>query len=485
MPFVPLTDYVPAGSTGAGSSGPNLRPLREFASRARTAAPARPSSPPSTPVDPSAMWRNLAQVGGLGSMATGGLARLLPKDSGAQPALNTVGGIANILAGAGQVGSSLTAERLAPAQRALGATSGLLGATTGAFRLPAVREALPGIGGVLATPISRLVPSLQGMPVGTMPIASAVGAGLNIAQTAMSDLPVAQKALYSLADVIGAGAAPYTFGLSALGAQQFKSDVGTLMSKGLNTGEKLGKIALGHLLPVFGGSVVDALGIFKQKIPHGVRESMDLAQKIAPAASYIAGDIQNASTLDELYDAVLRHQSGSVGGGNPYQMAVNVRAPLSAFDPADVAVPAGFDATKDPYLFPFGSSNSTYPVLRREAALRLLAEDPDRLFGGTTASVQAGVTPAKLADFNTGLGAVVRAQKSVIDNFGPLYQQVRTRENDPSFPVKIADLARAYQPGLDPAALTAAAQASARGRRAAWLEETRLRDLDAGGPASP
>lgn len=478
MALVSLADYAPTGAAGPGSGGPRLRPLRSFATAGsgRAAPPRQPVQPP-VPVDPSAVWRNVARVGGIGSMATGGLARLLPKDSGARPALNTAGGIASILAGLGQVGSSLTDERLAPAQRALGAAGGALGATTGAFRLPAVSGALPGISSALATPISNLVPSLQGTGVGNIPIANVIGAAINVAQTALSDLPDEQKALYAGADVVGAAFAPTTFGLSALAAQQFKQDVATLLSKGYTTGEKLGKIALSGLVPGIGGTIVDAIGLFKPKIPHGVRESMDLAN-IAPAVRHIAADVQNASTPDELYDAVLRHQSGYVGGSNPYKMAVNVRAPLSAFDPGDVVTPAGFDAQSDPYLFPFGAPNARYPVLRREAALRLLAEDPGRLFGGTTASVQAGLTPAKLAGFNSGLGDVIQTQKSVIDQFGPLYQQVRARETDPSFPVNIIDLARAYRPGLDPDALTAAAQASAHARRDAWRRDNPPPDPD-------
>ena len=195
-----------------------------------------------------------------------------------------------------------------------------------------------------------------------------LGALAGIGQTIAGDEPSHIKALDSAAYA----GAPFTFGLTAL----------------------LPTIAeLTGLKKLFRG---------KPDIPHEVRESRELARHAGQTQGFM-GEMGRARSLDELYQTLLAHQTGYVGGTAP--QATNVGFRESPFGPA-------WD-----YLGLYGgggnlASNRTIlegrgqRVPTSEEFFQRVRQDPESLFAG----VQAGVNPGMLTPLNMGLADVIRAQ---------------------------------------------------------------------------
>lgn len=184
-----------------------------------------------------------------------------------------------------------------------------------------------------------------------------LGALAGIGMTALGDEPAHIKAL----DAAAYAGAPFTFGLTAL--------IPTIAEltglKGLLRG--------------------------KQKVPHAVREAREL-QRHAGQAQGFAGEIQGATDLDTLYQTLLRHQTGYVGGTSP--QAVNVGFP-------------GRD-----YLGLYGGGGPA-PGQRPDPWTQAqffqnVTERPGDLFAG----IQAGVRPDMLTGMNTSLADLIRGQVS-------------------------------------------------------------------------
>ena len=248
-----------------------------------------------------------------------------------------------------------------------------------------------------------------------------IGAALNVLQTAFNDnLSDTDKALHSAADVVGAAAAPYTFGASMIGAQQFKQDLGTLQEKGFTGGEKLGKIAVGHSIPLIGGPLF-ADKLFKPKIPHNVREAMQLSSELAPAAGGFVENVRNANSLGDLYGALQYYNTGYAGGKSP--VAVNTAFNESTAGP-------GYN-----YLGLYNPPGGT--PLTQDQFFQNLETRPDDLVVG----MQAGVTPSKLEAFNNPMRQSILSQYALIQSLNPILTTMAQNGT----PSTIVDLVKAAE----------------------------------------
>ncbi len=264
-------------------------------------------------------------------------------------------------------------------------------------------------------------------------------------------LPLRPVRLGQVVEVAGAAVSAARTGQGfASGSLGFGSTGQALSSTGSLIGTASAVAAIAPVLvgmaaiPVVGwiGAAVGALlmiagGLFggKPQLTHAQREAREVA-RVGGTVQGMIGEIQATSSLDALWDTLVRWQSGYVGGTSPVAVSVSLyvgvdrenaltlemfapraRQALNALealvadgsiilptgktnyaeavgaDPARIGS-AGFQVNVG-----VGKPNVYYPVFTKAGFFKQFQSNPGRLFIGT----QAGVTPSMLDPINTAV----------------------------------------------------------------------------------
>ena len=161
---------------------------------------------------------------------------------------------------------------------------------------------------------------------------------------------------------------------------------------------------------VLGGAGGFLGGLFdKPDVPHEVREARELGRHAQQAGAFV-GEIGSAQDFDALYNTLLAHQTGYVGGTSPQAVNISVRG-LPDY--------LGLYQTDKPV-----SQQQFFEEVRRR---------PQDLY----ATVQAGVTPASLDPLNIGITRSVQSKLSELDfraKAAPVLQSInQARSADQQF----------------------------------------------------
>ena len=285
------------------------------------------------------------------------------------PGFGRLAGGALSLAGAG-----LTAAQLAQGGGGTDVQKGLAAAQAGT-------QAASGVAQLTGSTLGGVAPALP-----------YVGAALGIGTTLAGDRPPQEKLL----DTAAYAAAPFTFGITAL--------LPTLIhSLGIEK-ELIGALeTIDPAFKAFGG-------LFKEDVPHAVREGRELARHAGQTQGFM-GEIAGARDFDALYKSLLAHQTGYVGGTAPQATDVGFQA--SEFGP-------GWS-----YLGLYGGGPdlaSNRKILEElgqhvptaEEFFQRVRQDPESLHAG----VQAGVSQGMLTPLNASIENVLRAKVRQLDAFG-------------------------------------------------------------------
>ena len=450
LPISPLSgggtgQYLPDFGLlgGAPQAGPALSapaaPTQRFVPIPRGGATQAPLPDFSAMQRSSALGQG-AQTAGLASLGTG----LMNRAIGGNPVLDAASPGLGVLSSGLGIGAIATNPMLSDPQKVTGSLSSALGGVRSLGSMPGIDAAVPGLSRFVQLPLGALMPASAGLSqglsaaesaaqfgeaatgvgeglgaaVGNIPLLGALGTGLNIATTALSDMPDEQKATNAFIDAAGLGLAGPTAGIS---------------------------MAAAPLLKMFLGS--ESLGLFKKDVPHAVREQLE-ANRALQSAGGLAQSVMDTGSVADIYKMLTHNTSGYLGGSSRIAVGTQFGYPKESGGPGVLPDDLITDMLAKGQIIPRRGltpeqimAESRTPVIGEqqnilnastvtpEGFARLMKEHPELL----VASTQAGVTPGKLTAGNDAVANAIRAQVKALETLGPLYTQMRQSYTAPSY----------------------------------------------------